>query len=84
MVDVLYDLIGGKETVWAATESFYTKVFSDDTLRPFLKPRIWPNYARDKACFSPCFSEEEFPIPAEISMQPISSRGSRSKRRPFR
>lgn len=23
MIDVLYDLIGGKETVWAATESFY-------------------------------------------------------------
>lgn len=37
MIDVLYDLIGGRETVWAATESFYTKVFADDALRPFFK-----------------------------------------------
>ena len=37
MIDVLYDLIGGRETVWAATESFYSKVFADDTLRPFFK-----------------------------------------------
>ena len=37
MIDVLYDLIGGREAVYAATESFYTKVFADDTLRPFFK-----------------------------------------------
>ena len=35
MIDDLYDLIGGKQTVWAATESFYRRVFADDTLRPF-------------------------------------------------
>ena len=37
MIDELYDLIGGKRTVWAVTESFYRRVFADDTLRPFFK-----------------------------------------------
>ena len=35
MIDELYDLIGGKRTVWAATEAFYRRVLTDDTLRPF-------------------------------------------------
>src|ERR1700726_631198 len=37
VIDELYDLIGGKRTVWAATESFYGRVLADDTLRPFFK-----------------------------------------------
>ncbi len=37
MIDELYDLIGGRQTVSAATESFYRRVFEDDTLRPFFK-----------------------------------------------
>lgn len=37
VIDDLYDLIGGKRTVWAATESFYRRVFADDTLRPFFE-----------------------------------------------
>ena len=37
MIDELYDLIGGKRTVWAATEVFYRRVLADDTLRPFFK-----------------------------------------------
>lgn len=37
MIDDLYDLIGGRHTVWAATESFYRRVFADDTLSPFFK-----------------------------------------------
>ncbi len=37
MIDELYDLIGGKRTVWAATEAFYRRVFADETLRPFFK-----------------------------------------------
>ena len=37
MTDELYDIIGGKRTVRAATESFYRRVFADDTLRPFFK-----------------------------------------------
>ncbi|HXN53525.1 MAG TPA: group 1 truncated hemoglobin [Candidatus Acidoferrum sp.] len=37
MIDELYDLIGGQPTVQAATESFYRRVFADETLRPFFK-----------------------------------------------
>lgn len=37
MVDDLYDLIGGKNTIWAATESFYKRVLADDSLRHFFK-----------------------------------------------
>jgi hemoglobin len=37
VIDELYDLIGGKRTVWAATESFYRRVLADDTIRPFFK-----------------------------------------------
>jgi truncated hemoglobin YjbI len=37
VIDELYDLIGGKQIVWSATESFYRRVFADDTLRPFFK-----------------------------------------------
>ena len=35
MIDELYDLIGGKQTIWAATECFYRRVLADDTIRPF-------------------------------------------------
>jgi hemoglobin len=37
MIDELYDLIGGKQTVWAATEVFYRRVLADDTIRPFFE-----------------------------------------------
>jgi Bacterial-like globin len=37
MIDDLYDLIGGRHTVWAATESFYRKVFANEILRPFFE-----------------------------------------------
>ena len=37
MIDDLYDLIGGSQTVRAATEAFYRRVFADDTLRPFFR-----------------------------------------------
>ncbi len=37
MIDDLYDLIGGRQTVSAATEAFYRKVFADETLSPFFK-----------------------------------------------
>ena len=37
MIDELYDLIGGRRTVWAATETFYKRIFADDTLRPFFE-----------------------------------------------
>jgi hemoglobin len=37
VIDELYDLIGGRQIVWAATESFYKRVYADGTLRPFFK-----------------------------------------------
>jgi hemoglobin len=37
MIDELYELIGGRQTVWAATESFYKRVLADDTMHPFFK-----------------------------------------------
>ena len=37
MIDALYELIGGKSVVWAATESFYKKVLEDESLRHFFK-----------------------------------------------
>jgi hemoglobin len=35
VIDELYELIGGRRTVWAATERFYDKVLEDESLRPF-------------------------------------------------
>ena len=35
MIDDLYELIGGKRTVWAATESFYRRVLGDESMRQF-------------------------------------------------
>jgi hemoglobin len=37
MIDDLYDLIGGKKTVWAATESFYRRVLADKSVSHFFK-----------------------------------------------
>ena len=35
MIENLYDLIGGQETIKAATERFYERVLRDDSLRHF-------------------------------------------------
>jgi len=37
LIDHLYDLIGGKQIIWEATEAFYRRVLADDTLSPFFK-----------------------------------------------
>jgi hemoglobin len=37
MIDDLYDLIGGKLTVWAAIESFYRRVLADESVSHFFK-----------------------------------------------
>src|SRR5207249_10387638 len=36
-VDALYDLIGGRQTVWAATDSFYRRVLADESVSHFFK-----------------------------------------------
>ncbi len=35
MIDKLYELVGGRHTISAATERFYRKVLEDDSLRHF-------------------------------------------------
>jgi len=37
MIDDLYDLIGGRQTIWAATESFYRRVLADSRICQFFK-----------------------------------------------
>lgn len=37
MIDDLYELIGGRQTIWAATDSFYRKVLADESLRDFFQ-----------------------------------------------
>ena len=37
MIDDLYDLIGGKQTVWAATDAFYRRVLADEAIRSFFE-----------------------------------------------
>ena len=51
MIDQLYDLIGGKRTVWAATEAFYRRVLADDTLRPFFKSTDMPHLHNRQSMF---------------------------------
>jgi truncated hemoglobin YjbI len=35
MIDDLYEAIGGKHTIWAATDAFYRRVLEDRSLRHF-------------------------------------------------
>jgi hemoglobin len=37
MIDDLYDLIGGRQTIWAATESFYRRVLADSKICHFFE-----------------------------------------------
>ena len=37
MIDDLYDLIGGRQTIWAATESFYRRVSADESVSHFFE-----------------------------------------------
>ena len=37
MIDDLYDLIGGRQTIWAATESFYRRVLADSRICHFFE-----------------------------------------------
>jgi hemoglobin len=51
LIDQLYDLIGGKRTVWAATEAFYRRVLADDTLSPFFKDTHMPHLLSRQSMF---------------------------------
>jgi hemoglobin len=51
MIDDLYELIGGKRTVWAATESFYRRVLQDESLRQFFVPADVPHLRARQSMF---------------------------------
>ena len=51
MIDELYDLIGGRQTVRAATESFYKRVYADNALRPFFKTTDMEQLAARQSMF---------------------------------
>jgi hemoglobin len=51
MIDQLYDLIGGKKTVWAATAAFYKRVMADHTLRPFFRNTDMPRLCEGQSMF---------------------------------
>ena len=51
MIDQLYELIGGKRTVWAATEAFYRRVLADRTLSPFFKRTDIPHLVARQSMF---------------------------------
>jgi hemoglobin len=51
MIDDLYELIGGKRTVWAATESFYRRVLQDESLRQFFVTADMPHLRARQSMF---------------------------------
>lgn len=51
MIDQLYELIGGKRTVWAAIEAFYRRVLADPTLSPFFKNTDMPHLIARQSMF---------------------------------
>jgi len=51
LIDQLYELIGGKRTVWAATEAFYRRVLADGTLSPFFEGTDMPHLIARQSMF---------------------------------
>lgn len=51
MIDQLYELIGGKQTVWAATEAFYRRVLADETLSGFFRHSDMPHLVARQSMF---------------------------------
>jgi hemoglobin len=51
MIDELYDLIGGRQTIWAATESFYRRVFADDRVSHFFASTDMANLRARQSMF---------------------------------
>jgi len=51
MVDRLYELIGGRQAVQAAVETFYKKVLSDPSLSPFFDRTDMPHQVALQSMF---------------------------------
>jgi hemoglobin len=77
VIDELYDLIGGKQTVWAAAESFYRRVLADDTIRPFFKSADMAQLCARQSMFISMLLGGELSIRARISLLPVHLRGSK-------
>jgi Bacterial-like globin len=67
VIDELYDLIGGRQTVWAATESFHKRVYADDALRPFFKTTDMVELIARQSMFISMLLGDESCIRAKIS-----------------
>jgi len=77
MIDDLYGIIGGKLTVWAATECFYRRVLEDESLRPFFASATWHTFALGRVCLFPCCSAEEWSIQGKRSVPRMLRREQR-------
>jgi hemoglobin len=51
VIDDLYELIGGKRTVWAATDGFYRRVLQDESLRQFFVTADMPHLRARQSMF---------------------------------
>ena len=51
MIDDLYELIGGKRAVWAATDGFYRRVLQDESLRHFFVSADMPHLRARQSMF---------------------------------
>lgn len=51
MIENLYELVGGHQTVKAATERFYHKILQDDNLRQFFSKTDMPHLRSRQAMF---------------------------------
>jgi hemoglobin len=51
MTDDLYDLIGGNQTVWASTDSFYRRVLADESVSHFFKSTDMSHLAARQSMF---------------------------------
>jgi truncated hemoglobin YjbI len=50
MIDDLYDLIGGRQTIWAATESFYRRVLADSKICHFFDSADMAHLRANRIC----------------------------------
>jgi hemoglobin len=81
----LYDLIGGKRTVWAATECFYRRILADYTLRPFFKSTDMAQLrARHSMFISMLLGGRILYTGKDIHAAHAHAPGARVKRRAFR
>jgi truncated hemoglobin YjbI len=77
MIDDLYDLIGGKKTVWAATESFYRRVLADKSVSHFFKSSDVAHLLARQSMFISMLLGGASYIQAKILPPPMRNRGSK-------